>query len=362
LLAATLSILKSEVSAKTPKKERVDFFISYNIADLAWAEWIAWQLEETGYSTIIQNWDFRPGDNFILEMQRAIETAKQVIAVLSDNYMKAYYTQSEWAAILAKDPIGYKRSLLIVRIQECNVTGMFQPIVRIDLFKKGLNELDAKKTLIDGVKPGRVKPSIPPKFPPGNNKRSIRKEPRFPKETSAHHITKFKIEKPNRKTISSGIRHRLIIPMGATVACLFLLSIALGISPHFEKLFTKTGNDFNDNETQVAGHITFPAEGATVASVGTVRASIKLKNTYAAVIIRTIEGSYWVQNDGITITSSAEHQIQVNYGGKGHYQIFLGVTRDSDLFKEGGLFTQLPIQDRQGHSVIWIGPVNVTNI
>ena len=51
-----------------PKK---DFFISYNKADKAWAEWIAWQLKEAGYTVIIQAWDFRPGSNFILEMQKA---------------------------------------------------------------------------------------------------------------------------------------------------------------------------------------------------------------------------------------------------------------------------------------------------
>jgi TIR domain len=44
----------------------VDFFISYNKADRAWAEWIAWQLEQAGYQTTNQAWDFRPGSNFVL--------------------------------------------------------------------------------------------------------------------------------------------------------------------------------------------------------------------------------------------------------------------------------------------------------
>jgi TIR domain len=38
-----------------------DFFISYSHADHRWAEWIAWQLEEAGYSTILQAWDFQTG-------------------------------------------------------------------------------------------------------------------------------------------------------------------------------------------------------------------------------------------------------------------------------------------------------------
>jgi hypothetical protein len=60
-----------------------DFFISYNKADRAWAEWIAWQLEEAGYSTEIQAWDFRPGSNFVLEMHRASQEAERTVAVLS---------------------------------------------------------------------------------------------------------------------------------------------------------------------------------------------------------------------------------------------------------------------------------------
>jgi hypothetical protein len=35
-----------------------DFFISYTAADQAWAEWIAWQLEAEGYTTVLQAWDF----------------------------------------------------------------------------------------------------------------------------------------------------------------------------------------------------------------------------------------------------------------------------------------------------------------
>ena len=31
---------------------RKDFFISYNKADKAWAEWIAWELEEAGYKSV----------------------------------------------------------------------------------------------------------------------------------------------------------------------------------------------------------------------------------------------------------------------------------------------------------------------
>jgi hypothetical protein len=53
-------------------QDQKDFFISYTGADRQWAEWIAWHLEQAGYSTIIQAWDFRAGGNFAHEMQRLL--------------------------------------------------------------------------------------------------------------------------------------------------------------------------------------------------------------------------------------------------------------------------------------------------
>ncbi len=98
-------------------EQQKDFFISYNGKDKDWAEWIAWQLEEAGYSVIIQVWDFRPGGNFVLEMQKAAQ-ADRTVVVLSPNYLAAEFTQSEWATAFAKDPKGEKRTLLPVRIAE----------------------------------------------------------------------------------------------------------------------------------------------------------------------------------------------------------------------------------------------------
>jgi hypothetical protein len=46
-------------------------FISYNKADRQWAEWIGWHLEENGFETVLQAWDFTAGSNFVLEMHKA---------------------------------------------------------------------------------------------------------------------------------------------------------------------------------------------------------------------------------------------------------------------------------------------------
>ncbi|NOR47286.1 MAG: TIR domain-containing protein [Methanosarcinaceae archaeon] len=75
-----------------------DFFISYNSTDKTWAEWTAWTLEEAGYTNVLQACDFRPGSNFVLEMQQAASEAERTIAIISPAYLDALYTQPEWAA------------------------------------------------------------------------------------------------------------------------------------------------------------------------------------------------------------------------------------------------------------------------
>jgi len=70
--------------ASTPEgPKEVDFFVSYTGADRAWAEWIAWQLKEAGYSVLLHAWDFRPGEHFMGKMDEVVRTCKRMLAVLS---------------------------------------------------------------------------------------------------------------------------------------------------------------------------------------------------------------------------------------------------------------------------------------
>jgi tetratricopeptide (TPR) repeat protein len=139
-----------------------DFFISYNKADRQWAEWIAWTLEEEGYSVVIQAWDFRPGGNFVLEMQQAAVGTQKTIAVLSEDYLKAEYTQPEWAAAFAQDPQGKNRTLIPIRVRKCSPTGLLAPIIWADLVD--LSEDEAQETLLKSLQE-RAKPLQKTAFP-----------------------------------------------------------------------------------------------------------------------------------------------------------------------------------------------------
>jgi hypothetical protein len=154
-----------------------DFFISYNKADIHWAEWIAWQLEEEGYSTILQAWDFKAGSNFVLEMHRATQSVKRTIAILSPNYLSSVFTAPEWAAVFAKDSMGENRLLLPIRVQECQPEGLLRQIVYIDLV--GLDERNAREKLLADIRSERGKPLSPPAFPI-NVQHSLKKKPVFP--------------------------------------------------------------------------------------------------------------------------------------------------------------------------------------
>src|SRR5713226_6746742 len=123
------------------------YFISYTEVDVVWAEWIAWTLEERGHTVTIQRWDFRPGGNFVLEMQKAASTADCTIAVLSLDYLKSSFAAPEWVAAFAEDPIGSKHRLVPIRVRQCNPTGLWKAVTYIDLVD--MDEPTATQRLID---------------------------------------------------------------------------------------------------------------------------------------------------------------------------------------------------------------------
>ena len=154
-----------------------DFFISYTKNDKAWAEWIAWELEESGYTTILQAWDFLPGSNFVLQMNDATGKAERTIAILSPDYFSASFTKAEWAAAFADDPGSEKGTLIPIRIRKYEDKGLLPQIIYIDLV--GRDESSAKEVLLKGIQRERAKPAIKPNFP-GSAERTIIDQPVFP--------------------------------------------------------------------------------------------------------------------------------------------------------------------------------------
>jgi TIR domain len=154
-----------------------DFFVSYAGEDRAWAEWIAWELEEAGFSTRLQHWDFLPGGSFPAEMHEALRASDRTLPVLSPAYLESYYAAKEWQAVFAEGKDGDRR-LVPVRVKECEPDGLLRSIIWIDLV--GVDEQDARSLLLGPFLNERLKPPMRPAFPAEDTSPALGLAPAFP--------------------------------------------------------------------------------------------------------------------------------------------------------------------------------------
>jgi tetratricopeptide (TPR) repeat protein len=158
---------------------RCDFFISHTGADTTWAEWIAWQLKQAGYTVTIQAWHFRPGDNFVALMRQALDACQRTVAVVSQAYLdQSKYGSDEWtAAFTHDDPTS--SSLLLVLVEPVTLPRLLRPWIHISL--AGLAPEQAAVRLLKGVNPGPVEPTVAPAFP-GRSVPAASGGPRYPSQ------------------------------------------------------------------------------------------------------------------------------------------------------------------------------------
>ena len=113
---------------------------------------------------ILEAWDFRPGKNFVLMMNRTRTGASATVAVLSPAFLEAALSQPEWAAALRQDPTGVGRKIIPVRVKDCQPEeSLLAQIVYIDLVRCARDS--ARSILLDGVRDGKAKPQHEPPFP-----------------------------------------------------------------------------------------------------------------------------------------------------------------------------------------------------
>ena len=105
-----------------------NFFISYNKADEEYAQRITDWLNQNGFTTILQAKNFVAGSNFVSEMHTALEQARRIILVLSPDYLTSPFTEAEWTSMFTKHPTNKNRSLIPVRVRECEPNGLIRTI------------------------------------------------------------------------------------------------------------------------------------------------------------------------------------------------------------------------------------------
>jgi TIR domain len=150
--------------------------VSYASVDEPWAVWIAEQLEDHfGFRVTLQAWHFRPGDNFVRQIERALEQSSRVVLLLSTAYHERRFTEEEWQASWAT---GSGR-LLPIRIEDVDPRGLLASLVYIDFV--GRNSAQCLAEMSRAFSPrGRTRGSV---FPGSTIRGHSRPEPAlFPRQ------------------------------------------------------------------------------------------------------------------------------------------------------------------------------------
>jgi hypothetical protein len=95
-----------------------DFFISHAGRDTGWAEWLAWQLQQAGYSVELDVWDWAPGEDFVARMETALESADRLLAVCTEAYFASTFGGAELRAAFARQPTAVGR-IVPVLVEAC---------------------------------------------------------------------------------------------------------------------------------------------------------------------------------------------------------------------------------------------------
>ncbi|MEX5709088.1 TIR domain-containing protein [Parafrankia sp. FMc6] len=150
-----------------------DFFLSYASEDEAWAEWIAWQLHDAGYSLRLQAWDFIPGTNFITQMETALTQADRIIAVVSPAYARSTAMMSEASTAVQQS------RLIPVLVRTAETLPAFTGMTWVDLAAVD-DAGTARERLLRAVQGGRRRSRGAPAFPGSSAVQDVDHGPRFP--------------------------------------------------------------------------------------------------------------------------------------------------------------------------------------
>ena len=137
---------------------RYDVFISYSHVDRDWV----WQellprLEQHGLRVCIDDRDFEIGTPSLINMERAVDSSRHTLAVLTPEWIQSEWTEFESLLVSVTDPAGRRQRLLPLMLKPCKLpprvamltyADFVQPPPNVAPFERLLDQLQSSATPI----------------------------------------------------------------------------------------------------------------------------------------------------------------------------------------------------------------------
>ena len=144
--------------------ERYDFFLSRRGSVAAVAREVTNVLLEKGYTIRVEDYDFELGASFIENMHEAIVRSRDLIILLTEDYLRSPHTRKEFTSFEAQRlRSAEERHVVILRCEDVPVEGLLADVVYQDLV--GVAEPDERKRRIIAAAERQTQAAPPPPRP-----------------------------------------------------------------------------------------------------------------------------------------------------------------------------------------------------
>jgi hypothetical protein len=154
-----------------------DVFISYNTADVEFAELLAKRIEEEPYGDrqlkcFFATWDIEAGENILLRIENALSNSRFVAMIVSPDWLKSDWTTLERIIPVFEDPAGLKGRIIPILRRNCDIPPSIRILKWLDFrndqnfgreIKKLLAKLTGKsyRSILDSENAGGISVSLP---------------------------------------------------------------------------------------------------------------------------------------------------------------------------------------------------------
>jgi hypothetical protein len=157
-----------------------DVFLCHNKADKDWvrqlgirieAETIDGNVTSRRLSVFFDEWDIDYGENFVNRMNVGLKAARYLVVVMSPEFFESGWTNFEWTDVVAEDPWGVKKKLILILLRDVSKDGSrriafpapFKALRYLDFREERRFEQEFQKVLrrVRGLPPSRGEGTVP---------------------------------------------------------------------------------------------------------------------------------------------------------------------------------------------------------